>query len=91
MLNYSYFYLIYSFGGSVIILPIGTCGLLRGVVRELVCFVRLGEGISWSNPLVQSKSESIYPTLDYIPNECAKLERVVKLVDYPEGTGPSEP
>ena len=69
----------------------GTLGLLRGVVRGLVRAVRLGERISWSIPMVRSESESIYPTLDYIPNECAKLERVVKLVDYPEGTGPSEP
>ena len=69
----------------------GTLGLLRGVVRGLVRAVRLGERISWSIPMVRSESESIYPAFDDVPGKCAKLECDVKLVDYPEGTCPSEP
>ena len=49
------------------ILPIGTRGLLRGVVRKLVRTVRLGEGISGGISLVWSKSESIHPAFDNIP------------------------
>ena len=69
----------------------GTRGLVRGIVRRLVRVLRLDEGINWSIPLVWSKSESIYPTLDYVPGECAKLERAVKLGDYSKGTSQSEP
>mgnify|MGYP000689272225 CR=1 FL=1 len=69
----------------------GTLGLLRGVVRGLVRAVRLGEGISWSIPMVRSKSESIYPAFDDVPGKCAELEGVVKFVGYPEGTCPLEP
>ena len=48
-------------------LPIGTRGLLRGVVREHVCAVRLGERVGWGISLVWSKSESIHPAFDNIP------------------------
>ena len=71
-------------------LPIRTCGLLRGIAWEQVRAVRLGEGISWGISLVRSKSESIHPAFDNVPGECAELERVVKLVNYPEGAYPSE-
>ena len=72
-------------------LSIGTHGLLRGVVHELVRAVRLGKGISWSISLVRSKSESSYPAFDNVPSKCAELECAVKLVNYPEGACPSEP
>ena len=72
-------------------LPIRTCGLLRGIAWEQVRAVRLGEGISWSIPLVRSNSESIDLVFDDVPNECAELECAIKLVDYPEGTCPLEP
>ena len=72
-------------------LPIGARGLLRGVVCELVCLVRLDEGISWGMSLVRSKSESIYPSFDNLFGKCAELECAVKLVNYLEGACPSEP
>ena len=72
-------------GGS---LPRGTRGLLRGIVPKLVCVVRLSERVVWCNSSVWPKSEAIGPTLDSFSGKCAELERVVKLVNNPEGTGP---
>ena len=66
-------------------------GLLRGIIRGLVSAVGLGEGVAWSIPMVRSNSESIYPAFDDVPGECAELECAIKLVDYREGTCPSEP
>ena len=71
-------------------LPIGTRGLLRGIVRKLVRTVRLGEGISGGISLVRSKSEPIDLAFDNIPGKCTELECAVKLVNYPEGAYPSE-
>ena len=71
-------------------LPIGTRGLLRGVVRELVRAVRLGKRVGWGISLVRSKTESIHPTLDNFPGKCAELERAVKFVNNLEGACPSE-
>ena len=65
----------------------GAHGLLRDVVRA----VKLGEGISWSISLVRSESESIYLAFDDVPDKCAELECVVKLIDYLEGICPPEP
>ena len=73
------------------ILPIRTHGLPRGVVRGLVGDVWLGEGVGWSSPMVRSASESIYSALYDVPDECAELKCVVKLVDNPERTCPLEP
>ena len=63
----------------------------RGLLRDVVRAVRLGEGISWSISLVRSESESIYLAFDDVPDKCAELEGVVKFVGYPEGTCPLEP
>ena len=71
-------------------LPIGTRGLLRGVVREHVCAVRLGERVGWGISLVRSKSKSIHPAFDNVPGKCVELERAVKFVNNLEGACPSE-
>ena len=68
--------------------PRGTRGLLRGIVRELVRAVRLGERVGWGISLVRSQSESIHPAFDNFPGKCAELERAVKLINNPEGAGP---
>ena len=68
----------------------GTRGLLRGILRELVRAVRLGERVGWGISLVWSQSESIHPAFDNFPDKCAELKHAVKLVNNPKGTGPSK-
>ena len=66
----------------------GTRGLLRGIFPKLVRVVRLNERVGWCGSSVWPKSEAIGPALDNASGECAELERVVELVNNPEGTGP---
>ena len=58
--------------------------------RELVHAVSLGERVGWGISLVRSKTESIHPALDDFPDQCTEPKRVVKFVNNPEGTCPSE-
>ena len=72
-------------------LPILTRGISRGACRWLVGVLAwLGKGIGGDSPVVWFKSEAIYPTLDNVAGECAKLKRAVKFVDDPKGPCPME-
>ena len=71
-------------------LAVRTRGLLRGVVRKLVCAMKLDEGVSWGISLVRSKSKYIHPTSDNVPGKCAEVEHAVKLVNYLQGACPPE-
>ena len=85
MTNPTYLINFEILGGS---LTRGTCGLLRGIIPKLVCVVRLGERVGWCGSSVWPKSEAIDPALDSFSGKCAEMERAVKLVNNPEGTGP---
>ena len=85
MANPTYLINFEIWGGS---LPRETRGLLCGIVPKLVCVVRLGERVGWCGSSVWLKAEAIGPTLDSFSGKCAELERAVKLINNPEGTGP---